>query len=55
MNNLIAKIQLFKFQIINESFLKEDEKILKSTYHKNKESDGESIKNFNKKKDFKLT
>ena len=53
MNNLIVKIQLSEIQIINESFLEEDEKVLKSFYN-DEESDDEAVKNFNKKKNFEL-
>ena len=53
MNNLIIKIQLSETQIINESFLKEDEKVLKSFYN-DEEFNNEVVKNFNKKKNFEL-
>src|SRR5438034_5784881 len=59
MNNLVIKIQLSEIQITNESFLEENEKVLKSIYHdeneNNEESDDEVIMNFNEKKDFELT
>ena len=52
-NNLVIKIQLLEIQIMNKSFLEEDEKVFKSFYD-DKESDDEVVKNFNKKKNFKL-
>ena len=60
MNSLVIKIQLPEIQITNESFLETDEKVLKSIYHdenenENEEFNNETIVNFNKKKDFKLT
>src|SRR5204862_318592 len=42
-------------QIINKSFLKEDEKVLKSIHHENDEEfDNEVIETFNEKENFKL-
>ncbi len=43
-------------QIINECFLEEDEKILKSTFNSenDKKSDTEKVITFNKKKDYEL-
>src|SRR5438034_639806 len=56
MKNLITKIRLLKAQTTNESLLKEDEKILKSTF--NSENDEklntEEVVAFDKKKDYKL-
>jgi hypothetical protein len=42
---------------MNENFLKKDEKVIESFYHDNNDekSDDETVKNFNEKKDFKLT
>ena len=56
MKSLITKIRLFKAQTTNESLLKEDKKILKSTFNSenNKKSDIKEIITFNKKKDYKL-
>ena len=55
MNSLVIKIQLPEIQIVNESLLEKDEKVLKLIHHKNdKEFDNEAIKIFNEKKDFKL-
>ena len=53
-NSLITKIQLSEVQIVNKNLLKEYEEVLKPIYH-NEESNDKAIKNFNKKKNFKLT
>ena len=60
MNNLIIKIQLSEIQIVNESFLEADEKVLESIHHnenenENEEFNDEAVADFNKKKDFELT
>src|SRR5438045_773551 len=56
MKSLITKIRLFKAQTTNKSLLKEDEKILKSTF--NSENDEklntEKVTAFDKKKDYEL-
>ena len=59
MNNLVIKIQLSEIQIMNESLLEADEKVLKSIHHdenenENEEFNDEAVVNFNKKKDFEL-
>ena len=55
MNSLIVKIQLPEVQIANESFLKENEKVLKPIHHKNDEEFNDKIvKTFNEKENFKL-
>src|SRR5438034_1207035 len=59
-NNLVIKIQLSEIQIINESLLEADERVLKSIHHdenenENEEFNDEAVVNFNKKKDFELT
>ena len=60
MNSLVIKIQLSEIQIMNESLLEADEKVLKSIHHnknenENEEFNDEAVMNFNKKKDFELT
>ena len=56
MKSLITKIRLFKAQTTNKSLLKEDEKILKSTF--NSENDEklntEKIVAFDEKKNYEL-
>ena len=58
MNSLITKVRLLKAQTTNECLLKEDEKILKSSF--NSENDekeklnDEEVAAFNKKKDYEL-
>ena len=58
MDNLIAKIQLFEVQIINESLLKKDKEVLKPAHHDEDEDDEEfdirAVKDFNEKEDFEL-
>jgi len=55
-NNLIIKVRLFKTQTTNECLLKEDEKILKSTFNleNDEKSDTEKIAAFDKKKNYEL-
>ena len=60
MNNLVIKIQLSEIQIMNESLLEADEKVLKPIHHdknenENEEFNDEAVADFNKKKDFELT
>ena len=56
MKSLIIKIRLSEAQTTNESLLKEDEKILESTFNSenNEKSDTEEVVTFDKKKDYKL-
>ena len=56
MKSFIMKVRLFKAQTINESFLEEDEKILKSTFNSenNEKSDIKEVAAFDKKKDYEL-
>src|SRR5438034_823348 len=59
MNSLVIKIQLPEIQIVNESFLEADEKVLEPIHHnenenENEEFNDEAVVNFNKKKDFEL-
>ena len=56
MNNLITQIRLSEVQIINESLLEEDEKILKSSFdsENDKKLNTEEVIIFNEKKDYKL-
>ena len=55
MNNFIIRIRLSKAQIINEYFLEEDEKILKSSFDsENKKSDIKEVIIFDEKKDYEL-
>ena len=56
MKSLITKIRLLKAQTTNESLLKEDEKILKSTFNSenDEKSDTEKVVAFDKKKNYEL-
>ena len=56
MNNLIIKVRLLKAQTTNEHLLKEDEKILKSSFNSenNEKSDNEEIITFDKKENYEL-
>ena len=56
MNSLITKIRLSEAQTTNECLLKEDEKILKSSFNSenDEKSDNEEVITFDKKKDYKL-
>src|SRR5438034_8464918 len=58
MNNLITKVRLLKAQTTNECLLKEDEKILKSSFNsennEKEKSDDEEIITFDEKKDYEL-
>jgi len=55
-NNLIIKIRLLKAQITNEHLLKENEKILKSSFdsENNEKSDNEKVITFDKKENYEL-
>ena len=54
-NSLITKVRLLKAQTTNEHLLKEDEKILKSSFDsENDELNSEEIITFDKKKDYEL-
>ena len=56
MNNFIIKIRLSEAQIINEYLLKEDEKILKSSFNSenNEKLNNKEVIIFNEKEDYKL-
>ena len=55
-NNLIIKIRLSEIQTTNESLLKEDEKILKSSFdsENDEKSNTEEVITFDEKKDYEL-
>ena len=52
MNTLITKIEISETEVTNEQILKEDEKIMKTSF--DEKSDNEIIVKFDEKKDFKL-
>src|SRR5438034_5575956 len=56
MKNLITKVRLLKAQTTNECLLKEDEKILKSSFNSenDEKSDNEKVIAFDKKEDYEL-
>ncbi len=58
MNSLITKVRLSEAQITNEHLLKEDEKILKSSFNsennEKEKSDDEEVITFDKKEDYEL-
>src|SRR5437773_159120 len=56
MNSLITKVRLLKAQTTNEHLLKEDEKILKSSFNSenDEKSDNEEVVAFDEKEDYEL-
>ena len=52
MNTLITKIEISETEVTNKQILKEDEKIMKTSF--DEKSDNEIIAEFDEKKDFEL-